>query len=305
MALLVNPRAGAVRRDDADRLARLCRGVGFDVADVALPDSPEEMAEAAARCAENAPGVLVVGGDGALNAALPGCIDRPVAVGVLARGTVNVWAREIGLPVQAERALDALARGTVRSIDVGRIAWPECGAEAYFVLMAGLGFDGAVTRLVDPNVKRVVGRGAYALAGLVAYASYEPYAATIEVDGTEHRVQLTQLVVANCRRYGGDLPLAASAEPSDGWLDLWTLGSAHKIEHATRFARMILSGADPGDGLLPARAQRVRVETEHEVAVQIDGDPVPPRAGPIELSILPGALQAWFPAPSQRTLLRR
>jgi diacylglycerol kinase family enzyme len=253
------------------------------------------MAEAAAAHAESATGLLIVGGDGALNASLPGTLNRPVAVGMLPRGTVNVWAREIGMPVQAEAAIQALAAGRVESMDVGRIAWPESGASGYFLLMAGLGFDGEVTRLVNRRIKRVFGLGAYVVASVAAYFRHQPYEAVVEVDGQSYKLRLTQLVTANCRRYGGDLPLVASAEPADGLLDLWTLGPAPKIAHAARFGMIVARQADQGDRLLPARARRVRVTAENPIAVQLDGDPAPPLPGPIELSVVPGAFRAWLP----------
>jgi diacylglycerol kinase (ATP) len=300
VALLVNENAFGVKPDDADRLIRLLRGAGIDVTAVERPGSASEMAEAAKAHADSATGLLVVGGDGALNASLPGAMHRPVAVGMLPRGTVNVWAREIGMPVRADAAIRALAEGSVESMDVGRIHWPETGDSAYFLLMAGLGFDGEVTRLVNRRIKRFVGFGAYVVASIAAYLRHEPYEATIEVDGAVHRLRLTQLVAANCRRYGGDLPLVASAQPADGWLDLWTLGPAPKLVHAARFAKIVLSGADQGDRLLPVRARLVRVTAEHPVAVQLDGDPAPPLRGPIELTVIPGALQAWLPRRGRR-----
>jgi diacylglycerol kinase (ATP) len=298
-ALMINAEAGGARAVDADRVVRLCRESGIDVVDVSRPDSPDEMASTARRLADQVvPGLLVAGGDGALNAALPGCLNRPIALGMLPSGTVNVWAREIGLPRRLEGAVRALARGTVRSMDVGRVYWPEVGKEAYFLLMAGIGFDGEVTRLLDRNLKRRLGRGAYVFASLAAYFRHEPYAATIEVDGVARRIDLTQLVVANCRRYGGDLPLLASAEPADGWLDLWTLGPAPKWAHAARFFWIVCSGRDRGDRLLPTRARTVRIVPEHHVAMQLDGDSPPIYPGPIELSVVPLTLRAWLPSPS-------
>ncbi|HEV8637549.1 MAG TPA: diacylglycerol kinase family protein [Chloroflexota bacterium] len=295
-ALLINEEAGRARAVDADRVVRLCRQAGIEVVDVQRPTSPDAMARAAARLADQVPGLLVAGGDGALNATLPGCLHRPIALGILPTGTVNVWAREIGLPQRLERAVEALARGSVQVVDVGQAVWPETDARAHFLLMAGIGFDGEVTRLVDRHLKRRLGRGAYALAALAAYFRHEPYAATVEVDGVARRIRLTQLVVANCRRYGGDLPLAASAEPADGWLDLWTLGPAPRLAHAARFFRIVLAGADQGDRLVPARARRVRIVPEHEVAIQLDGDPMPPYPGPIELSVVPATLRVWLPS---------
>jgi diacylglycerol kinase family enzyme len=272
------------------------------------------MATTAARMADQVPGLLVSGGDGAINAALPGCLNRPVALGMLPAGTVNVWAREIGLPQRLDRAIEALARGSIQAVDVGQAVWPEAGVRAHFLLMAGIGFDGEVTRLVDRNLKKRLGRGAYAQAAVAAYLRHEPYAAMVEVDGVARRIRLTQLVVANCRRYGGDLPLAALAEPADGWLDLWTLGPAPKWQHAARFARIVALQADPGDRLLPARARQIRIEAENpiavqidgvavpphpgpiDVAIQLDGDPMPPYGGPVELSVVPATLRAWLPS---------
>lgn len=295
VALLLNKNAFAVRPDDGDRIATLCTEAGLTVVDVVVPESAEAMAQAAARLAGDVEGLLVVGGDGALNSALAGCLGTETALGMLPRGTVNVWAREIGLPSQPERAIRALTAGTTRRVDVGRIEWPEANERSYFVLMAGLGFDGEVTRLVNRRLKRFVGFGAYVVASLAAYMRHEPYAARIEVDGAVHELELTQLVVANARRYGGNLPLAASADLADGFLDLWTLGPAPKWQHAARFGRIVAFGSDPGDRLLPVRARSVCVSAVHEVAVQLDGDPAPPHPGPIVLSVLPGALRAWLP----------
>jgi diacylglycerol kinase family enzyme len=58
---------------------------------------------------------------------------------------------------QPAAAIRALADGGVEQIDVGKISWPESGESAYFMLMAGLGFDGEVTRLVNRKLKRFVG----------------------------------------------------------------------------------------------------------------------------------------------------
>jgi diacylglycerol kinase (ATP) len=296
VGLLLNPQAFGVRPDDEDRLSALCREAGLAVVETARPETPEAMAETVRRWTGVADGVLVVGGDGALNRALPGAIGSDLAFGMLPRGTVNVWAREIGLPARPEDAIQALAGGTTRLVDVGRLDWPAVGERSHFLLMAGLGFDGEVMRMVDRRLKRRFGFGAYMVASVAAYFQHEPYEATITVDGSRrHQLSLTQLVVANARRYGGDLPLAASAELADGWLDLWTLGPAPKWQHAARFARIVALQADPGDRLLPNRARRIRVEADHPIAVQVDGDPLPAYPGPIEVSVLPGALRAWLP----------
>lgn len=296
IVILVNDQAGQTGTSDSDRMRNLFAAVGVHVAAIEQPPTARAMLDAAATWSRRVPGIVVVGGDGALNAVLPACGGQPVTLGALPRGTVNVWAREIGLPRRIDRAIGALGGGRVCMVDLGCARWIDSGHEQTFLLMAGVGFDGEVTRLVDRSLKRRVGLIAYGIASLAAYFRHEPYYADVEVDGVHARVRLTQLIVANCRMYGGDLPLAAQAEPADGWLDLWTLGPAPRWRHAARFFSIILNGADPGDRLLPRRARSIRVAADHAVAIQVDGDPVPEKSGPVEFTVRPSALRAWLPA---------
>src|SRR5579862_1748915 len=96
--------------------------------------------------------VIVAGGDGTINEAIQALAGTTVALGVLPVGTVNVWAREIGLPAHPVAAAALLADGDSRTIDLGR------AGERLFLLMAGAGFDGAVTGLVESRLKRAMGR---------------------------------------------------------------------------------------------------------------------------------------------------
>src|SRR5207248_8260920 len=64
--------------------------------------------------------VIVAGGDGTINEVIQALAGTTVALGVLPAGTVNVWAREIGLPARPVAAAKALADGAYRSVDLGR-----------------------------------------------------------------------------------------------------------------------------------------------------------------------------------------
>ncbi len=86
--------------------------------------------------------VIAAGGDGTINEIVNGLAGSQTALGVLPVGTVNVWAREIGLPLQPRATTEALLRTHVRSIDLGR------AGDRYFLLMAGVGFDAAVVNEV-------------------------------------------------------------------------------------------------------------------------------------------------------------
>lgn len=80
------------------------------------------MADAIARALDDAPDVLAVGGgDGSLFHALNSLAGRDIALGVLPLGTMNLTARDLGLPADPVRAARLLARGTIERVDTVEI----------------------------------------------------------------------------------------------------------------------------------------------------------------------------------------
>src|SRR5262249_18495789 len=77
--------------------------------------------------------VIAAGGDGTLNDVIHGLAGSTTALGVLPMGTVNVWAREIGIPLGASEARELLLHGVRRQVDLGR------AGSRYFLMMAGVG----------------------------------------------------------------------------------------------------------------------------------------------------------------------
>ncbi len=113
---------------------------------------------------------IVLGGDGTLNEAANGLAGSQTALGVLAGGSTNVFARTIGMandPIEAtSQLLSALAAGSVKRIGLGR------ANARYFLFHAGIGFDAAVVRRVEQmaSLKRYFGPALFVVATLVTWA---------------------------------------------------------------------------------------------------------------------------------------
>ena len=104
--------------------------------------------------------VIAAGGDGTINEIIQGLAGSETALGVLPNGTVNVWARELGIPLDGAGARDLLVHGRTRSVDLG------CVNGRYFLLMVGIGFDGEVIQAVERKPLKRLGVIGYALAAL-------------------------------------------------------------------------------------------------------------------------------------------
>ena len=133
-------------------------------------------------------------------------------LGVIPLGTANVVAHEMSLPFEPRAVAAALAFGRTRPL------WPGVarGAEGsrLFVQMLGVGFDAQVVHHLPVALKRVFGRGAYALQTLRELACYRFTPIRLRLDGEE--TQAASVIVSKGRLYGGRFllaPAACAAEP--------------------------------------------------------------------------------------------
>ena len=170
--------------------------------------------------------IVAAGGDGTLNEVLNGMGDVPdgfsaARLGVLPLGTINVFARELRLPLNIQKVLpllDGKGDGTELRLDLGCAEYQtsEGTEKRYFVQLAGAGFDARSIQLVDWEIKKKVGPAAYVLAGLQALGGEQPQI-TIECGGKKETGEL--ILIGNGKFYGGNFPVFHKSDLQDGVLD--------------------------------------------------------------------------------------
>lgn len=242
--------------------------------------------------------ILACGGDGTLAAVLNGVREVDgcrSAVGVVPAGTANVWAGEAGVPRDPRAALALLDGGARRRVDLGVVRLGVAGAEGTggtegtegaplrFLLVCGVGMDGAVVRAVEGRArwKRAGGRLAYALPALAAGLRWPPTAARVTVDGVERRHErLLLALAANTRRYGGVAAIAGAARVDDGRLDLVTFEAAGGWRSLPQRAALALAALRGGlaeravAGIAYRRGAHITIEPQRRLPVQADGEAI-------------------------------
>src|ERR1700722_16837023 len=175
--------------------------------------------------------IIAAGGDGTLNETLNGMGDVPdgfvrARLGVLPLGTVNVFAKELGLPTKLEEAWQILRAGNETMIDLPCVEYTLNGApeRRYFAQLAGAGLDARAIELVDWELKKKIGPLAYIWAGLLALRDKPS-----EITASNGKESATgQLVlVGNGRFYGGKYRVFARADLRDGLLDVCVFSQAN------------------------------------------------------------------------------
>jgi YegS/Rv2252/BmrU family lipid kinase len=232
--------------------------------------------------------VIVAGGDGSINAALPAVAESGFPLAILPVGSVNVLARELGLPRGLEAAIEVAVRGARREIDLGMANGRP------FALMAGLGFDAAVVRSVAPAVKNLVGSFAYVARGLRLLAEHAPSRFVIETEGERIDAEAWLAVVANASLYTYRWRLAPEARIDDGWLDLCLFESASRAQTGTQVLAALRGRHVGRPGVRHLRARSFTFACEPPVCVQLDGDPA--GESPVDIRVAPRALSVVVPA---------
>jgi YegS/Rv2252/BmrU family lipid kinase len=168
--------------------------------------------------------VVAAGGDGTINEVLNGLYDSSqltgkVRLGVIPLGTVNVFARELGLPADFEPAWRVIERGHELSIDLPESEFTLDGhiQRRCFAQLAGAGLDSRAIELVDWNQKKMIGPLAYVVAGFKALTEAKNQ---IVVSSPTAGATGELVLIGNGRFYGGSITLFPRASLQDGLLDV-------------------------------------------------------------------------------------
>lgn len=280
--LLINPNARS--GDKAQDLAEnALREAGFEIS---MPSamSPEQSQQIIKET--NADLIVLGGGDGTIGAAAPALLAAGKTVGILPLGTANDLAGSLGIPKRLDLAVQVIANGEARAIDVGLVN----GRPFFNAVTIGLGVD--VIRSHSGVMKKRLGVFNYPRVILKSMRERRYFRARLTVDGQSKSANLLHIGIANGRYHGGGLPAHMDATIDDGILHLYAVHRATPVRYA-RALPALLMGRD-GDDLLRMAGREMMVETDDALAISADGEEI--STTPLRLSCMPGAITIMVPS---------
>lgn len=144
-----------------------------------------------------APMVIVGGGDGSLSCVVDDVVGQDCVFAVLPLGTANSFARTLGLPLDLDGAIDAIATGKRRRIDLGMIDGD------YFANAAAMGLSPMIGKSVPHSLKKYLGRVGYLAWAVWCFARFRPFRAIVADASGEHRLWASEIRILNGRFHGG------------------------------------------------------------------------------------------------------
>lgn len=291
IGLVVNPTAG--KRTGAligAQAVGLLRSRGHDLVDLSGADavSARDQARAAVE-AGRLDALVVSGGDGMVNLGLGLVAGTDLPLGIVAAGTGNDIARELGLPVRdAVAAVDRIELAQGRRIDLARCAPDSGGSQAHPRWFGGVlaaGFDAVVNERAN-GWRWPKGQMRYNLAILRELPVFRPIPYAVEIDGTRHETRAMLVAVGNGPAYGGGMRVTPDASFDDGLLDVLILREIGLVEFL-RVLPTVYTGAHVAHPAVEViRGRSVRLEAEGIVAYA-DGERLAPL--PLTCEVVPGA----------------
>lgn len=312
LALLANPSAGLNAVEAVKKVVQNSRRRALEAAvhDLSRRFEVEYYAETSREAIEKRAAqvvrdgvttVVASGGDGTVNAVVNGMLQagKPldgVRLGVLPTGTGNVLAFNLGIPREWRPACKVIRKGHTRRIDLG-LAQAGTGRKArtrHFLLMAGIGYDAKVIEDTSLRLKYVLRDFAYALKTLENVVRHQGTQITLQLDGNRTYADIAWLVmVGNAASYAWNIKVTPHARLDDGLLDVCLVPFENKLISVQQ-ALQILTGQHIERGIAKYwQVQSLRVESSPNVPIQLDGDEW--HCTPVELSLLPGALEVLVP----------
>jgi diacylglycerol kinase (ATP) len=282
--VILNPTARSERtRRWQERVRSICGDAVL--CSTSHPGEAEKLARNAVR--EGFERIVAAGGDGTINEVVNGIAGSDAALGLLPIGTMNVFATELGLPsYDLNRCWEIIKAEHTRLIDL-----PSANGK-HFVQLAGVGLDAQVVKETSLAFKRNFGPLSY-LFSAAQIAGRQPPRLLIE---SENAVtdEGSFVLIGNGRRYGGPFPFFKHAMIDDGLLDVLVFKRLGYLEIIKYLQNVIFTS----DITLPEveyfQTRRLRVSSEEEVPVEIDGELV--GICPVEFELSEQRLKVLAPA---------
>ncbi|PCD01805.1 diacylglycerol kinase [Sphingomonas spermidinifaciens] len=212
-----------------------------------------------------APMVVIGGGDGSLARLVRHVAGTDCVFAVLPLGTANSFARTLALPLDLDGAVETIAAGQLRRIDLGRIE------DHYFVNAAALGLSPMIGDTVPHKLKRYLGRFGYLGWAIWCLTRFRPFRLTVEDAKGEHRTWASEVRIFNGRFHGG-VELIETTDVDSGDLVIQAVTGRSLWRLAFDWYAKVVRLKSRSANTIEFRGRELRLRTRPRQKISIDGE---------------------------------
>lgn len=245
--------------------------------------------------------VIASGGDGTISAAATGMLNSNVPLGILPSGTGNMFARDIAIPFDPDRALE-LITGEHDLLEADLMV--ACGRA--LVLNLSVGLSAQTVLLTERDKKKRYGIFAYVGSVFANLLGLRLHTFTLVIDGQTLKFRASELMLTNSSLIGlRYFPLQGiTVQPDDGKIDIFFIRARTLLNWLGVLGNVITLHPERNRRFVHLFAQKsIKITSSHTLLVQGDGEML--GQTPVDVEILPKRLQIIIPVRKPGALVER
>lgn len=285
--LIVNALSRQGRKQYDAACARL-REAGIELTEAIAIEKPGTLPRIVAEAMQKRPPMLIVGGgDGSLSCAVDELVGTDTVFAVLPLGTANSFARSLQIPLDLDGAIEVIAQGEARRIDLGMID------DDYFCNCAAIGLSTRIGGHIPPLLKKTLGRIGYLVWATWQSMKFRSFTLVVTHDGIGERIEALEVRIANGPYHGG-VELVDEADPESGEIVVQAVIGSSPAQLGWSWFTSWLRLRARKDTTVEYRGRRIEVETIPPLKVSIDGEVL--AKTPFTAKVAPKAVRMMVPA---------
>ena len=234
--------------------------------------------------------LVAAGGDGTVGTVAAVAVETQALFGVIPTGTLNHFARDLGIPTDLAQAVHTIVAGRVQQVDVGEVNG------RIFVNNSSIGiYPRMVWERESEQRRGRKKRTAFGIAMLRTWRSYRTLVGRLVIDGTPHVVRTPFIFIGNNEYLAEGFNLGSRKTLDAGRLSVFVAPECGRFEILALPFRALASRLDPDANLAGFTAEDVVVEIARpRVSVALDGEVAILRP-PLHYCVRRGALRTMVP----------
>lgn len=235
--------------------------------------------------------IFLMGGDGTINEGINGIAkqDYHPLIGIIPLGTINNFARVLGISMNAKVAINQLDFKNTKKVDIGKVN------DLFFVSTVSVGSIPETVQHVDDEAKSKLGPLAYVMEGVKALNDDETSVFRMKLDGDDFEGNYSMLVIGLSKSVSGIGTVFSSAEIDDGYLYMLCLKKSTAVEKMKLIPELLRASDDYSEKLVLKKFKLADLKSKEgkEFTTTVDGNKGP--KFPVHLEVYKQLLTVYVP----------
>ncbi len=260
---------------------------------ISLANSGASLDELAQKASEGDATIIVAGGgDGTINAVASKLVGTDKTLGVLPLGTLNHFAKDLGIPLDLGGASQAIISNHIARVDVGEVNG------RIFLNNSSIGLYPSIVHRRQQNERLGHGRWpAFIWAAFSVFRRYPFLDVRVAVEGKEFKTRTPFVFVGNNEYQMQSFDIGGRACLDHGQLSLYFSHRTRRLGLIALALRALMGQVEKSENFVALTASEVLIETgRRRIRVSTDGE-VTIMHSPLHYRVRVGALRVAVPKP--------